>query len=84
MKYLLMVLITLSFSVCSCSSIDRDNPVDKASLCAWNYRLFQGVPAWQLAKTVQDEHEKEIEIKKASRFLKPFLVVPLGLEPRTP
>lgn len=44
----------------SCSNIDRDKPVDKTKLTGRDYRLFQGTPAWELAKAVRDEDEKMI------------------------
>lgn len=44
----------------SCSNINRDKPVDKADLTGKDYRLFQGTPAWELAKAVEDEDEKKI------------------------
>jgi hypothetical protein len=45
----------------SCSHGDRDKPVDKADLTGSDYRLFQGTPAWELAKAVWDEDRKRID-----------------------
>src|SRR5258708_39191614 len=43
----------------SCFNIDRDRPLDKTDLTGSDYRLFQGTPAWELAKAVQDGDEKQ-------------------------
>jgi len=40
---------------------DKDKPVDKAGLTGSDYRLFQGTPAWDLARAVRDEDEKQID-----------------------
>ncbi len=40
--------------------IDREIPVDKSKLFGHDYRLFQGTPAWGLAKAVQDERIDDI------------------------
>ena len=40
---------------------DKDQPVDKAGLTGRDYRLFQGTPAWDLARAVRDEDEKQID-----------------------
>lgn len=45
----------------SCSNFDRDQPVDKTNLTGDDYRLFQGTPAWELAKAVQDADEGKIK-----------------------
>jgi|SRR5579859_5966567 len=42
------------------SCTNRDKPVDKADLTGSDYRLFQGTPAWELAKAVEDGDEKKI------------------------
>jgi len=39
---------------------DKDKPVDKANLTGSDYRLFQGTTAWDLARAVRDEDEKQI------------------------
>jgi len=39
---------------------DKDKPVDKAGLTGRDYRLFQGTPAWEPARAVRDEDEKQI------------------------
>lgn len=54
MKYL---MILLTFSIISC----RDIPVDKGDLLGDDYRLFQGTPAWDLAKAVEDQDVNEIK-----------------------
>lgn len=60
MKKTTFLQILLCVIFFSCSNIDRDKPVDKAKLMGMDYRLFQGTPAWELAKAVQDEDEKMI------------------------
>lgn len=52
--------LVFSCLLLSCSNINRDKPVDKQDLTGRDYRLFQGTPAWELAKAVQDEDEKKI------------------------
>ncbi len=51
--------IVLTCLLLSCSN--RDKPVDKSKLIGMDYRLFQGTPAWELAKAVQDEDIREID-----------------------
>lgn len=51
--------IVLSCLLLSCSN--RDKPVDRSKLTGMDYRLFQGTPAWELAKAVQDEDIREID-----------------------
>jgi uncharacterized protein len=60
------ILIYLFCLILSCTSFNRDHPVDKSTLTGSDYRLFQNSPAWSLAKAVQDEDEKMI-IKIASK-----------------
>ncbi len=57
------MIIQLVFSclLLSCSSINRDKPVDKSELSGRDYRLFQNTPAWELAKAVQDEDVTKID-----------------------
>ena len=50
-------MILLTFSIISC----RDIPVDKGDLLGDDYRLFQGTPAWDLAKAVEDQDVNEIK-----------------------
>lgn len=45
----------------SCYKINRDIPVDRTKLIGMDYRTFQGTPAWELAKAVQDGNRKKIE-----------------------
>lgn len=42
----------------SCNN--REMIVDKSELLGDDFRLFQNTPAWELAKAVEDENEKEI------------------------
>lgn len=44
----------------SCTNIDREKPVDKSALTGGDYRLFQGTPAWELAKAVEDVDIRKI------------------------
>jgi uncharacterized protein len=57
----MILQIFISCVLLSCSNINRDKPVDKAELSGRDYRLFQNTPAWELAKSVQDENEKKID-----------------------
>ena len=59
MKAMILQII-LSCLLHSCSNINRDEPVDRSNLIGSDYSLFQGTPAWELAKAVQDENEKKI------------------------
>lgn len=43
-----IAIICFTFTSC------REIGVDKSNLRGWDYRLFQGTPAWELAKAVQD------------------------------
>lgn len=52
--------LIISCLLLSCTNITRDNPVEKKDLVGSDYRLFQGTPAWELAKAVQDEDERKI------------------------
>src|SRR5579859_5154096 len=45
----------------SCANINREKPVDKSNLTGGDYRLFQGTPAWELAKAVQDGDKGKID-----------------------
>ena len=61
--YILFVLI-----ISSCRN--REQIVDQRLLSNNDFRLFQGTPAWELAKTVEDEEEKGIyEILKKEPIL---------------
>lgn len=53
-------IILLCGLLFSCTGVDREKPVDKSKLTGRDYRLFQGTPAWTLAKAVEDEDIKEI------------------------
>jgi uncharacterized protein len=52
--------ILISCLLVSCSNINRNGPVDNKDLTGKDYRLFQNTPAWEFAKSVQDEDEKRI------------------------
>lgn len=56
MRSLLFVFQLLLITSCN----NRDTLVDKSTLLGKDYRLFQGTPAWNLAKAVQDEEVEEI------------------------
>lgn len=53
------ILIYLSLILYSC--VDTSNDIDKNTLWYYDYRLFQSTPAWELAKSVQDGNENEID-----------------------
>jgi len=61
MKTIRIIQILALCLLVSCTHIDREKPVDKTKLLAIDYRLFQGTPAWELAKAVQDENKKKID-----------------------
>lgn len=48
---ILFKLIGILFILTSCTNMDR--PVDKSRLRPYDYRLFQGTEAWQLAKAAK-------------------------------
>ena len=50
-------LLVLLLSAC----IDRERPVDKEKLLGYDFRLFQGTIAWDLAKAVQDQDISRIK-----------------------
>lgn len=50
--------IGLIFTLFSCTS--RDTTVDKTNMNGYDFRLFQGTPAWTLAKAVEDDDTSEI------------------------
>ena len=52
-----LLLLVLLLSAC----INREIPVDKDKLLGDDYRLFQGMIAWDLAKAVQDQDISEIK-----------------------
>ncbi|MBP6510011.1 MAG: ankyrin repeat domain-containing protein [Candidatus Kapabacteria bacterium] len=51
---LLLIILALLFSV-TASGCDRDRVVNKQRLHGNDVRLFQGTPAWDLAKAIEDE-----------------------------
>jgi ankyrin repeat protein len=53
MRHFPLVFVLALCWLGSCTS--RETPVDKQRLRGNDYRLFQGTPAWELAKAVQDE-----------------------------
>ena len=53
-----LVFFTVLFLITSCTN--RNERVNKNKLLGNDYRLFQDTPAWELAKAVQDENEKQI------------------------
>lgn len=55
----------LSIMLASC--IDREAPVDKSKLLGYDFRLFQGTIAWNLAKAVEDEAINEIRYEVLSK-----------------
>ena len=61
MKTIRIIQILALCLLVSCTHIDREKPVDKTKLLTIDYRLFQGTPAWELAKAVQDEDKKKID-----------------------
>lgn len=67
----IVILFSLLFLVISCNKIDRDEKVDTDNLLGADYRLFQGTPAWELAKAVQDDNVDRIdeEIKKNPQII---------------
>jgi uncharacterized protein len=50
--------IGLILTLFSCTS--RDTTVDKTNMNGYDFRLFQGTPAWTLAKAVEDGDTSEI------------------------
>ncbi len=58
----MILQIVLSCLLLACSNLNRDKPVDKSDLTGRDYRLFQGTPAWELAKAVQDEDVNKIDM----------------------
>lgn len=58
MKQIFYLLILL-FST-SCIQILREIPKDKDKAVCYDYRLFQGTPAWGLAKAVWDQDTGKI------------------------
>ena len=62
MKTIRIIQILALCLLVSCTYfIDREKPVDKKHLRGYDYRLFQGTSAWELAKAVQDEDKKKID-----------------------
>lgn len=59
MKRRNIIIIIAILSICSC--VDRDQKVDKNTLLASDYRLFQDTPAWALAKETEDQDLKAME-----------------------
>jgi len=57
-KYFL--LASIIFFVISCGKMTRNWEVDKSKLLAYDYRLFQKTPAWELAKALWDDDVKKI------------------------
>lgn len=55
LKNKLIQTLLLSLLMFSCNSWNREKPVDKKTLLGYDYRLFQGTPAWTLSKAVQDK-----------------------------
>lgn len=51
-----ILFVILSFYSCN----NRDRIVDQRRLSNYDYRQFQGTPAWSLAKAVEDANEEEI------------------------
>ena len=56
-KFFYTVLFFFSLQLFSC----RDIPVSKDSLLGYDFRLFQGTVAWDLAKAVEDQNVTEIK-----------------------
>ena len=56
-KFFYTVLFFFSLQLFSC----RDIPVNKDSLLGYDFRLFQGTVAWDLAKAVEDQNVTEIK-----------------------
>lgn len=50
--------IAITLTIFGCTG--RDTIVNKEKLNGYDYRLFQGTPAWTLAKAVQDQDTTEI------------------------
>lgn len=65
------LLSLLLLMIISCSKINRDKTVDKRALLGADYRLFQGTPAWELAKAVWDNDVDKIneEVIKTPEIL---------------
>ena len=59
------IIMFLSIMLASC--IDREAPVDKSKLLGYDFRLFQGTIAWNLAKAVEDEAINEIRYEVLSK-----------------
>ncbi len=57
MRLLFFTLLLFLLAACR----NREDAVDKNKLLGNDYRLFQGTPAWQLAKAVWDEDVEEIK-----------------------
>ena len=68
-KFFYTVLFFFSLQLFSC----RDIPVSKDSLLGYDFRLFQGTVAWDLAKAVEDQNVTEI--KRQVLSLKFLLII---------
>lgn len=66
-KFYSLTLIVLAITCCS----NREKQVDKNRLLAYDYRLFQGTPIWELAKATQDENTATMKklIKKEKNLI---------------
>lgn len=71
MKKITLILFGLLLLVTACNKVDRDKKIDKNKLLGADYRLFQGTPAWELAKAVWDNDVEKIdeEVKKNPSIL---------------
>ena len=56
----IIILLSLALIMYSCS--DRERIVDQRILSNYDFRQFQGTPAWELAKAVEDGETEKIEI----------------------
>lgn len=54
----LVIIVLVLLAICSCNK--REQIVDQRILSNYDFRLFQGTPAWNLAKAVEDEDEEDI------------------------
>ena len=52
------IIVLLLWTFCSCNN--RERIVDQRLLTNNDFRLFQGTPAWDLAKAVEDENKEDI------------------------
>lgn len=67
----IVIPILICLLLFSCTNTDRNKNVDKSELTGGDYRLFQGTPAWELAKAVRDENVNGIEqiVKKEPKLI---------------